>query len=583
MVQSLPCCDLICYIDFMAYDETPVQTRVVEPNPGGNAFKQWKESDMNGGDLASNDPCWEVTVSTDSVHNKVLQVRQLYALIFRTPFGYCKLYGENLCPLVALENGSALVLSEALSRTSATTWQSDAFKLRTRVCSMDSAPANLLTESCISASRGEKWKTLQNGCEVHTTARAFRKTFDGLMPLHVSSIIHIALALRSGTSMISFRRCLGQEIREKLKLYYGPIPDAATRLRQQLLQLFWTAGSKLLLQRVVLSRLPNGLWSDRKEVQVYVPLTMRGHVTRENVSRTVVSALTYVLTGCKPHLFPRHRWTGSDLSVEDLGRLECIHYLLSATWARFMNAHSKISKAPSPNTSSGGPAGDSNSTIGMGQASGLSDPSLSHAISEGDREVEASGVHIERARGAQEHAQDRQKGDQWITSGSHSPLSILIMLRMAMQPLVMLLNCQLDIVLLDWELKQQASLSKHLGVTTSSEEVVLHRHYQATISAQGILENQFFKSLQGLFTKEWGLIEEHQRSVSTRALAFQILSRQGALIYVGLSVPHQRYPMALFKLLHEPSLGPTLYEDARRQTCMLDEWTHEMVRLVPWI
>eukprot|EP00971_Amphidinium_carterae_P340806 6479288-Amphidinium_carterae.1 len=66
-----------------------------------------------------------------------------------------------------------------------------------------------------------------------------------------------------------------------------------------------------------------------------------------------------------------------------------------------------------------------------------------------------------------------------------------------------------------------------------------------------------------------------------RALAFQVLSRQAALIYSGLMLPHKRFPIVLFKCLHEPQLGPSLYVQAQKCGCILDPWTCELMHLYP--
>ena len=584
VTHGIPGMDLICYIDFMTYDETPLKTRVVDPvvdaegspQQALHAFAQVMEPNRV--------PSLELSVTSDSCHMKILQCRQMYALVFKTPSGFCKIYGENPCPLSALESNSALVMREALCRLSATTTHSEAFKLRTRISSMDKASANLLTETCMVASRRGHWKPLVNTCEVHTTARAFRKTFDNLVPQHISAIIHIALALRSGSAMVSFRRCLVQEIHSRLKLYYGPVPEAAVIYRQKMLSLFWTTGSNLLLRRMLVSKLPNGMWSLKEEVQVYLPLTDQGQVSKDSVARSLEKALSFVLTGSKPHVFPRHRWTGSDLSVEDLGRLECVHYLLSSTWHRFMAAHGKPEKQPMV-TQLGVVDAES---VSIDNVEGVGQPPHQSSLNSSDNqhpticlETLASAENNEKTRGAQEHARDRQQGNDWLTSSLHSPLSILVMLRKAMQPLVMLLNSQLDVASLDWEKKQQAIMALHIQTQALQGPRPPLRHHQATIAAEGVLEKMFFESLSELFERPWDTIEELQWQVAMRSQIFKLLSRQGALIHVGLSVVHQGYPLTLFKLLREPHLASAMYEAAQGQQCMLDDWSQEMVRLYP--
>eukprot|EP00971_Amphidinium_carterae_P350149 6491405-Amphidinium_carterae.2 len=433
VASALPQPDLLCYIEFLAFDETPLHTRVIDVVEGGSKLLQWTTGMARQKESGTSSL---LTVCNDSPSMKVLQVRQLYAMIFRTPTGSCTIFGETPTPLAALEKNSGRVTSEALSRLAATSNHCESFNLKTRMCSMDKHAANLSSEASTISSR-PSWNRLDNLCEIHTTARAFRKTFDGLVPQHISGILHIALALRAGAAMVVFRRCLVTEIKEKLKVYYGPPPEAARLYREKLMSLFWTAGSKLLVHRMLLSKLPNGMWSESDEVQLYLPLAKQGQIDKAAVSKSIEAALMFVLTGTKPHLFPRHRWTGSDLSVEELGRVECIHKLLTATWRRFMVANSKLHRgtaAPALEVLHGMQHNAEVSASGLDSlnASGLL------AVNMDSSEVLESIVTsagAEKERSADMHAQDRQKGHDWLRSDQHSPLSMLILLRVTMQPL----------------------------------------------------------------------------------------------------------------------------------------------------
>eukprot|EP00971_Amphidinium_carterae_P147821 2930043-Amphidinium_carterae.5 len=583
LVQNIVNGDLICYIEYQSYDETPLHTRVLEKLPGGQDLLEWQAADSQCQGKGSNASV-QLSLCSDSPTVKVLQCKQMYALVFRSPSGVCSIYGEVPTPLAALEKNSAPVLAEALSRLCASSSQSESFRMKTRMSSMDKAAANVACESAFTSCRNG-WTSLQSFCEVHITARAFRKCFDQLMGDDISGIIHIALALRSGAAMINFRKCLVEEIRAKLKLYFGPVPSDAITYREKMLNLFLNSGSKILVNRMLLSKLPNGLWSVRDEVQVFLPLELQGQVSKATVSKSVVAALTYVLTGTKPHLFPRHRWTGCDLAVEELGRLECVHYLLSATWGRFMASHSKVSTASSlpkfactiAEEAEHEVHGGSSVYSGTGAAAfhaRYTDEHASHLS-----EV-PEGLASEKQRGSMEHAQDRQKGDAWLRSEIKSPLTVLVLLRTAMQPLLVLLNSQLDLASLDWELKQQAAMAMQLKPDGAEIDLV-HRHYQATVAAEGMLEQQHLQAVQELFEMSWDLVEERQLHVATRALAFQLLSRQGALVFVGLTLPHVQFPVRLFKLLHHPGMASELCAEAIAHPCMLDGWTAEMLRLYP--
>eukprot|EP00971_Amphidinium_carterae_P330097 6462950-Amphidinium_carterae.1 len=335
---------------------------------------------------------------------------------------------------------------------------------------------------------------------------------------------------------------------------------------------------------MVLSKLPNGMWSESQEVQVYLPLAKWGQASKADVSKSVEAALIFVLTGTKPHLFPRHRWTGSDLSVEELGRVECAHKLLTATSRRFMMANSKLHRvtaAPEQDIGLGHgiqPTEASASGLDSSNASGLLRVNMdsSEAL-----ESIVTSAGAEKERSAAMHAQDRQTGNEWLTSDKHSPLSMLVLLRVTMQPLVTLLKCQLDVGSLDWELKQQAQNALYLASPDTDAQHSQRRSYQATVSSDGLLEKESFALLAAVFQNPLELIEEQQQHVSLRALAFKLLRRQGALVYDGLTVVHRKYPVALFKLLQHPEHASAMYEEACAKPCLLDSWTTQMVKRFP--
>eukprot|EP00971_Amphidinium_carterae_P209432 4154427-Amphidinium_carterae.1 len=67
----------------------------------------------------------------------------------------------------------------------------------------------------------------------------------------------------------------------------------------------------------------------------------------ENIVCTLERGLCFALMGKRPPIWARHRWTGADLCLQELGLLECIHHLLSRTYARFLVAL-KDSKVGNP-------------------------------------------------------------------------------------------------------------------------------------------------------------------------------------------------------------------------------------------
>ena len=443
------------------------------------------------------------------------------------------------------------------------------------MCTIDKAGYNLLAEKKIVSDRS-RWSSLIQPCEVHGVARTFKRCFDGLMVEHVTGCLQVALAMRS--SMSTFRRCLQLEIRSKLKVLFGVCPQDAQDHREQCLSTFLTAGSKLLWRRLMLSALPNGDWRNATQVEVFLPLSMQGQVSEQQIAKTLEASLTSVIAGTKPHLYPRHRWTGCDLSVEELGRLECIHGLLTSTFARFVRMHNKPQKAGSSSNEVsvadlGAHAVADVPLLPLDGGTSMAGPSMqTDAVRDAAARDVPTDTH-EKHRSEAERSQDRSKGSAWLQK---KPFSYLVLMKVSMTPLVQLLNSQLQMSGINWERHQRAGL---LGPHGASDDLP-HRQYQLTVAAEGLLEKTFFDALKGLFHDEshWKLVLQDDVTVAFRAQCFRVLSRAGCMIYTELSLPHQAFPTCLFQLLSNPALGDVL---AAESECLMCDWSRELLHKYP--
>ena len=569
---SLPVTSLVLFVEYMAYDETPMKTKVLDP-------------------LLPDLPVWEdptaprrgaaqsLAVTNSSPTTKILQCQHFCALLLRIGDRYVKIYGEIAAPLQVMEKNNSVVLAECLGRLSAATPTAHAFNMQTRMVSRDQAGYNKKAERGILQGRASgSWSGLEFDCEIHSTARAFQKTYDELLEADVSGILNVALCLRSGSNMMLFRRCLLAECRAKLKILRGSIPQEALQYRSTFLRQFVSTGANVLLNRLLLCRLPNGLWSDTSVIQIYIPHSQAEPVNVRALANVITSSLCYVLTGSKPHLFARHRWTGCDLAVEELGRLEGIHGLLSSTWERFMVAHSTPSLQVSDGPACSGlgeeadevpesvwqPANTALGTQPVDDREASADQGLEFVVSSSD---------AEKHRSPAQHARDRRKAAEWLSA---KPFATLVLFRVTMAPLVSLLNAQLGLSSMEWDRKESGKQADQWA----SGGPIPKRHYMVTMAAQQILERKYFVSLRQLFHEEaeWQLIKEEKHTVEFRALAFRILSRQGALIHLDLQVPHGLPPFSLFSVLHTPELAESV---VGTPPCMLDEWSQAVIQKYP--
>eukprot|EP00971_Amphidinium_carterae_P327758 6459272-Amphidinium_carterae.3 len=566
---------LLCYIECMLYDETPMKLKVADPIMRLPSVSQFDDTSLDPSESNSKRQM-QLLVSIDASATKVFQVRQTFGFLLAMDDGCWKIFGETPCPISILGRNSALVIQEALSRLSGSTILSNNFKVSSRVACMDSHAANLKAEASLSASQKRKWSTLISRCEIHHCSRAFKKTYDGLMEGDISAIIHLSLALRTGTAMSVFRTCLKDVIHEQLCILYTPVPEECKVYKQKFMCLCLSSGANLLMKRMVLCKLPNGDWTKSGVVEVHVGHDSRGRLSKPNLAQVLCGSLTYILCGCKPAVWPRHRWTGCDLSVEQLLRLEGIHNLLSSTWRKFLLAYGK---------------GVVNCAVGNSHACDVGEDANEEIHADDDVLQEGAGLDNgagelqigtnQTQKNAADNARDRRIATAWINSSSQMPLATLVLLRTSMDPLIKLLNSQLDISSLDWELRQQASLAAWFNTPDADPAKMPLRHFQVTIAAEGLLEKEYMQSITALFGEVWELIPAQATHVEFRRRCFQVLSRQAALVYATIELQHTMFPTKLFRLLRNKSLADEIAADARANPCMLDKWSEQVLNDYP--
>jgi len=133
------------------------------------------------------------------------------------------------------------------------------FKENLRAVCTDAAASNLACEREVAADRGPQWSTLHTLCDVHVTSRCYSKTFS-LMEDHITGMVRCALSLRVGAAMNVFRRCMRDEIADRLDIKFGRCPPDAVAHKKAVLRLFVSHGRKAMMRRLLLVLCPNGDW-----------------------------------------------------------------------------------------------------------------------------------------------------------------------------------------------------------------------------------------------------------------------------------------------------------------------------------
>ena len=174
--------------------------------------------------------------------------------------------------------------------------------------------------------------------DTHRTALVYGKTLAPLDP-QVTGAVRIALSLRTGGSMTLFRQCLRDEIASRLRILQGTPPRDATAYKKRSLMVFASHGAGTTTRRALLALCPNGDWRSF-EVEFYVAAgSPPEHQPREHVIEHLSNGLVVALASAQPLIYNRNKWSGSDLTKDDLGIFECVHRSLSTSCVRFCASH----------------------------------------------------------------------------------------------------------------------------------------------------------------------------------------------------------------------------------------------------
>lgn len=571
--------DLLLYLDFAAYDETPLSVSLKGDIAGGNkttgSEQPFPERALPTGAVCHFGPksALKVKLSTHQGPQKVVQTVQNGALLVRIGTEHVGLVFRPISPLCLIEAGSAQCLRHCQARVSSMTTACVGFQERLRTVCTDRAAANLAAERSLCSERPSSWQTLHVNCEVHKTSSCHTKTFV-LVDDCISGMVHCALSLRNGTAMGRFRAALKQEIESRFAVRYGRPSRDALSYKRQIVRLFVNHGANLATRQVLLALCPNGDW--RKPVVEYYQTPGLGQPeTEEGMLEHTTAGLVTALCASQPHIYPRHRWTGADLAVDALAVFEACHGLLSSTYRRFAASFECGSKASAllgsrhfshVDQAGFAPIADKPQTSAMvdhrggqapaGSAGGAPDGNpLGNAQADGHAWAEVNATH-------------RRLALNWVHT---KPLGSLIVIRTVMEPLRALLAQQFRTAGHEWDTEQKAKLLEQ-----ASEGKPAERDYRLTVAAEGTDEALFFERVGLLFAESgelWRTMPTTEFTTSKRCLAFRMVARAACLVHRLLAHPHQQYPVKLFRLLKRPELGA---EFAEEPTCRLDSWSNKL-------
>eukprot|EP00971_Amphidinium_carterae_P343627 6483489-Amphidinium_carterae.2 len=356
----------------------------------------------------------------------------------------------------------------------------------------------------------------------------------------------------------------------------SPCPEAI-KFREQALALFMSGPSSSLLNNVLMKKVPNGDWRILGEVQFFVPMD-KPLPCEEDISLMLATTLAYIFLRSKPSVFARHRWTGIDIALDELGRLQCCHGLLSSTYARFLSSF----RAGTGQARGEGQAvvGDIAGTRHLSRDHKVAD-AMSHdshgddvlieSVLEASTTQVAQDMVMEEKKSAEVHALDRRKAQTWLMQ---EPFADLVLCRVAVEPLMTLMGSLLVSSGEAWEVEQRGHALKQL-----EGKVETPRLFNVTVAADMVLESEFFENLARSYTTaSWFLVPQASRTTKVNSRAFRMLSRQGCMVQQQLVHLHSRFPYRMFKLI---SRSTTPQDILAVPPCVLDPWSMALITQFP--
>eukprot|EP00971_Amphidinium_carterae_P351938 6492347-Amphidinium_carterae.1 len=285
----------------------------------------------------------------------------------------------------------------------------------------------------------------------------------------------------------------------------------------------------------------------------------------------MVEAVMQTILVAKPHLWPRHRWTGFRKAVRDIGALHFVHNLFGGAWKRFSETFAVDKKhthsdEPTSAMVDGGLPDDFHGAEEGGAGSAIVDTANQVVLNV----VASLGHHTQDGScddsnaWASQNSQDRSIASQWVCDKPKVELTQLMILLL---PLDRLFMKHFHLASRDWERRERTKVASAYCSRQAAE-----RQYRLVLASTHSLEHEFVNDLQLVyFSKDmWSIMPDEGCTLRVKSETFRLLGKLGGCIHYHLYVPHQKYPCQVFNAL----LGPEHVEHiSRTPKCCKDSFT----------
>lgn len=150
----------------------------------------------------------------------------------------------------------------------------------------------------------------------------------------ISQMVNLSLSLSPSISMSVFRRALANVIDKSLHIRRGIPPKEYKEHQTACLDLFLGRGTLCEGRRNLLTSTLNGDWSSPRP-KVWLPPDEEPPPRSATVT-VVVQVVVVCCCGRNFTTYPRHRWVGVDVAVDEIGLLTSIHNLMTPIYKRFV-------------------------------------------------------------------------------------------------------------------------------------------------------------------------------------------------------------------------------------------------------
>ena len=512
--------ELVAYLEVFQYDGVDLTMATRQRSGLGLNFEVPEEGDEDSAELRRElDELFaglgdDVEKGPTRIMNSVHAV----AMLIRKNDKFMLLQCDPTTPLQAVDRYTGEAIREAMLqiRIGSEDTRAKAGR-RIRLVITDAAGYNLRAER--HHPRCDDTLLIHLLCDVHVAARIHGKVFQ-LMDRFVTGMQHVSRALSGGNTMSTFRRAVRRVMVKRLHLIHVAPDREAQEYKRAVLDQLCGGDFTLAPLRAALDKYASGDWR-KKGTWEYLA---RPGETRTSVLKAMLKDLVPLLAGHCPLSFPRHRWTGANHSLRDLGLLQCIHGFMQGAFAEFMSlVDFSLGRGPR----FGGGDGEGLDVGGDADA----DPEL----------LPANSAEAKRAF--------RGKASEWINERDCD--RDLMVLSVALDPIAGHMDRQIRCSSAEWATQQDAS---RMDLGSAGIRDLFSRSSWPLLQAASLETDQtFFADLAAAQAVEkfasWPPL---WRTVETQALLFRLLSRQGAAVKELLVCKHRSFPYRLFNILRDP-------------------------------